>query len=153
MHTTYAIHSLKGLHWQICALTAKLMALPSAKPPIKQKLAMVAATSTSSVRPPRRLLCCREGAAIIHKLDVYPLVRPNSNRMRKKSRSEFMKGASAGGRGDGADGRWTLQRRKSGMKIVRANESPRSFLGDQMRRRGTVQSMRPPRSPTLKRRK
>lgn len=62
-------YAVKGLHWQIALLTAKLAALPNTKPPTRQKLATVAATSTSSTRPLSFGLCSIEGALIMHKLD------------------------------------------------------------------------------------
>lgn len=72
--------------------TAKLAILPNTNPPTRQKLATVAATSTSATRPLSLGLCSTDGAAIIHKLEVYPFDHPNTNSIRKKVISELMKG-------------------------------------------------------------
>lgn len=51
-------------------LTAKLAMPPVANPAARQKLATVAATSTSSARPFSLGLCSSEGAAIMHELEM-----------------------------------------------------------------------------------
>lgn len=61
---------MKGLQPQKAAFTAKLAILPSDKPPMRQKLATVAATSTSSGLPFSLGLCSKEGADIMHKLET-----------------------------------------------------------------------------------
>lgn len=62
--------AVNGLHWQITPLIAKLAMLPITSPPTRKKLAIVAATSTSSIRPSRCVLCSSDGALIIHKLET-----------------------------------------------------------------------------------
>ena len=90
MRRNVPIYSRNGLQSQIALLTAKLEKLPIAKPPIRQKLATVAATSTSSTRPFSLGLCSTEGAAIMHKLDIHPVLIPNRRRMNMKRKSELM---------------------------------------------------------------
>ncbi len=70
VHSFQSIYSLNGLQSHTVARTAKLSTLPTARPPTKQKLATVAATSTSSARPLRRGLCVTDGAAIMHMLET-----------------------------------------------------------------------------------
>ena len=106
--------------------------LPIANPPTRQKLATVAATSTSSFLPLSLGLCSSEGAAIMHPLDTKPFESANKNKSSMKRKSELIRGAE----GNTAEGVWTLQRRKSGMNKVRARESVRSRRASQMMRRG-----------------
>jgi hypothetical protein len=58
--------------------TAKDVMLPHASPPTRQKLATVAAVSTSSLRPFRFGFLSTFGAAIIQSVLNQPLVRPNT---------------------------------------------------------------------------
>ena len=58
------------------------------------------------------------------------------------------------GGADGDDGsRWKLHARKSGMKSVRASESPSRLFADQISSLGMLQRYRPNQSPTPKTRK
>ena len=90
--TSYRNHVLKGLHLQIIPLTAKLNILPSANPATKQKLATVAATSTSSALPLSLGLCSNDDADIKQRLDTYPFDNPNRPRMTMNNKSELMIG-------------------------------------------------------------
>lgn len=135
---------MKGLHLHINARTPKLAKLPMTRPPTRQKLITVAATSTSSLLSFNLLLCSRLGALIIHMLPTYPLLNPKSNSMRKNRTSLLMKGVVPG---------LMLHRRKSGMKSVRARENPKRRFSFQVRRAGKVQRERPAKSPRLKMRK
>jgi hypothetical protein len=63
-------HEMKGLQLQIAARTPKLKKLPRANPPTSEKLATVAAISTSSNRPFNLRLCSTDGAAIMHRLEM-----------------------------------------------------------------------------------
>jgi hypothetical protein len=65
------------------------------------------------------------------------------------TKSELMMGVVGGDMGDC----WMLHIRKSGMKIVRANESVSNRLADQMTTLGSAQIVRPPKSPILNTRK
>lgn len=85
----------------------------------------------------------------MHKLERYPFDSPNTNRMSIKRKSELMTGVY----GIVEDGRWTLHIKNKGTNRVRARESVRSFLADQIRTAGMEQIYRPRKSPTLKTRK
>ena len=147
--STNADHSTNGLHLQTCARTAKLAAEPRASPPTRQKLATVAAISTSSLLPRKRGLCVAFGAAIMHMLETYPFDNPKNRSKRKKNVSDPTDGfvrltidvrlAGTSGIGWGDDGCWMLQRRKSGMKSVRASESTSRRREDQVSSLGTAQ--------------
>lgn len=91
------LQAANGLQSHTIARTAKLAKLPNVSPPTKQKLATVAATSTSSVRPLNRGLCATDGAAIMHILDTYPFDSPNNSRISINSTSEVIMGWIAAG--------------------------------------------------------
>lgn len=85
-----------GLHEHTIARTMKLKILPITNPPTRQKLAIGAAMSTSSLRPFNRGLCSRDGAAIRPMLDTYPLLTPRANNSSMYNRSELMMGGVDG---------------------------------------------------------
>jgi hypothetical protein len=151
MHELYVIiqsdYPLSGLHRHMTPRTANEAMLPQANPPTRQKLATVAAVSTSSLRPFNRGFLSAFGAAIMHSVLTHPFVSPKARRMSMKPASGI---APADGK---APGVWTLQRRKRGMKMIRAAEMAKSRGPDQIRRDGNEQSRRPPKSPMLNIRK
>lgn len=146
---TVLCHETKGLQLQTAALTAKLAILPIARPPTRQKVATVAAISTSSRRPCNLGLCSREGADIMQRLDKYPLVAPNARRMVMNKTSELMIGVVGELVGDD----WTLHIKNKGIKAVLARESIKRRFESQMRSRGNEQIYRPEKSPILNMRK
>lgn len=134
---------------QIALLTAKLAILPKTSPATRQKLATVAATSTSATRPLSFGLCSTEGAAIIQRLETHPFDHPKVKRMQKNAISELMKG----GVGSAEEGRCTLHRRNRGIKRTRAKEMARIRDPDQTIMNGNEQAYLPRKSPRLKTRK
>lgn len=140
---------MKGLQSQTAAFTAKLPILPITSPPTKQKLATVAATSTSSILPFSLGLCSIDGADIMHKLEMYPFDHPKIKRINMYKKSEFITGDNA----TVDAGRCTLHKRKRGINSVRAMDSVRRRFADQMSNEGNEQAYRPKRSPMLKTRK
>ena len=85
-----------GLHEHTIARTMKLKLLPITNPPTRKKLAIGAARSTSSLRPFNRGLCSREGAAIRHMLDTYPLLIPRASKSNMYNKSELIMGGVDG---------------------------------------------------------
>ena len=148
-NTSYRNHVLKGLHLQIILLTPKLNRLPSANPATKQKLATVAAMSTSSALPSSLGLCSNDDADIKQRLDTYPFDNPNKPRMTMNNKSELMIGSYTMVAGP----RWMLHIKKIGMNSVRASDKARSRLPDHTSSFGNEQTYRPKKSPTLKTRK
>lgn len=146
---SYRNHVLKGLHLQIIPLTPKLSILPSAKPATKQKLATVAATSTSSALPLSLGLCSNDDADIKQRLDTYPFDNPNKPRMTMNNKSELMIGSYTTVTGP----RWMLHIKNNGMNSVRASDKARSRLADHTSNLGNEQRYRPKKSPMLKTRK
>lgn len=140
---------LKGLQSHTAARTAKLAILPTANPPTRQKLATVAATSTSSLLPFSRGLCSSDGADIMQRLDTYPFENPKTRRISMYTKSELISGADAGTKGE----RWMLHIRNKGMNSVRARDMVRRRLADQIAKRGFATMVRPQKSLMLKTRK
>jgi len=62
--------SVNGLHSQTIDRIQNDRKLPNTSPPTRQKLATVAATSTSCLLPCSRGLCSSEGADIMQRLDT-----------------------------------------------------------------------------------
>ena len=150
LHASYITsHVLKGLHSQIIPLTTKLDILPSTNPPTKQKVATVAATSTSSALPSSLELCSNDDADIKQRLDTYPFDNPNKPRMTMNNKSELMIGSYTTVAGP----RWMLHIKNNGMNSVRASDKTRSRLADHTSSLGNEQIYRPKKSPTLKTRK
>lgn len=131
------------------ALTAKLAILPSDNPPTRQKLATVAATSTSSGLPFSLGLCSRDGADIMHMLVRYPFERPNKKRISMNRKSELMIASVSTVVGS----RWILHMRKRGMNSVRVSERVRRRFADHMSKDWNEHIYRPKKSPMLNTRK
>ena len=127
---------VKGLHPQIIAATAKLNILPTANPPTEQKLATVAATSTSSALPLSLGLCSNDGAAIRQSVDTYPFDHPNKQRIIMNNQSESMIGWYTAV----VDPRWTLHIKNNGTHNVRASDKRRSRLADHTTNFGNEQT-------------
>jgi hypothetical protein len=143
------LHSRNGLQPHTAALTPKLVRLPTANPITRQKVATVAAVSTSSFRPSNLGLCSSDGADMMHKLEMYPFVHPKTNIMSMNTTSELIIGVEVEVDGD----RCMLHKRNKGMKSVRAKERTRRRFADQILTIGNAHMDRPKKSPTLNARK
>ena len=118
-------------------------------PPTRQKLATVAATSTSSLRPFSLGLCSTDAEAIIPRVETYPFDQPNAKTRNINIQSDEITGwRTSVDRGD-----WTLQRRNAGMNRVRRSDKTTRRRPDQMIRGGQEQTSRPKKSPMLKKKK
>ena len=72
-------------------------------------------------------MCSTLGAAIMQRLETYPLLQPNAKRMSMKSTSELMIGIEV----EVAE-RWTLHIKNRGIKSVLAKDSDTSRFADQI---------------------
>ena len=140
---------LKGLHPQIIPFMPKLNILPNANPPTKQKLATVAAMSTSSALPFSLGLCSNDDADIKQRLDIYPFDAPKKKRITMNNKSELMIGSYRTVEAPG----WTLHIKNNGTNSVRPSDKARSRLADHTSSFGNEQTYRPRKSPMLKTRK
>lgn len=131
--------------------TPKLNKLPTARPPIKQNCATVAAVLICSCFSLG--LCSSEDACIMHMVARKPLDVPKATRMSMYRRSELISGAPVTDEDEREEGRATLQARKRGMKSVRPSDKMDNRRADQIWKRGKEQMKRPIQSPMLKTRK
>lgn len=83
---------MNGLHRHKTPVTAKLIRLPTDSPPTRQKLATVAATSTSSLRPFSLGLCSTDAEAIMPSVETYPFDQPKARRINMNIQSEEITG-------------------------------------------------------------
>lgn len=124
-------------------LTAKDMMLPPASPPTRQKLATVAAVSTSSRRPFRFGLRSALGAAIIPRVLSHPLLTANASMRNMNPASGIAPAVGS------APEVCTLHNKNSGMNTTRRAEKMRRRGPDQMIKAGKEQRSRPNKSPML----